>query len=154
MERFDPVEYLPLIERYQVTHSQLVPTMFSRMLKLPGGRALAYDLSSLEFAVHAAAPCPVQVKEQMIEWWGPIIHEYYGATEGLGFTACDSEEWLAHRARSGKVMLGDLHILDDEMQRAAPVGDARHDLVQDRQPSSSTTTTPRRRPSRRRPTAR
>jgi len=115
MERFDPVEYLQLIERYSVTHTQLVPTMFSRMLKLPEvdrGRA---DLSSLEFAVHAAAPCPVQVKEQMIEWWGPIIHEYYGATEGLGFTACNSEEWLAHRGSVGKVILGDLHILDDDM---------------------------------------
>ena len=116
MERFDPVEYLQLIERYSVTHTQLVPTMFSRMLKLPDEQRLAYDLSSLEFAVHAAAPCPVQVKEQMIEWWGPIIHEYYGATEGLGFTACDSEEWLAHKGTVGKVILGDLHILDDEMQ--------------------------------------
>ncbi len=115
MERFDPVEYLRLIERYQVTHSQLVPTMFSRMLKLPDEQRTAFDLSSLEVAVHAAAPCPVQVKERMIGWWGPIIHEYYGATEGLGFTACDSEEWLAHRGTVGKVMLGDLHILDDDM---------------------------------------
>jgi len=115
MERFDPVEYLRLIERYHVTHSQLVPTMFSRMLKLPDEQRTAFDLSSLEVAVHAAAPCPVQVKEQMIDWWGPIIHEYYGATEGLGFTACDSEEWLAHRGTVGKVMLGDLHVLDDEM---------------------------------------
>jgi long-chain acyl-CoA synthetase len=115
MERFDPVEYLRLIERYQVTHTQLVPTMFSRMLKLPEDERSGFDLSSLEIAVHAAAPCPVQVKEQMIAWWGPIIHEYYGATEGLGFTACDSEEWLAHRGTVGKVMLGDLHILDDDM---------------------------------------
>ncbi len=90
--------------------------MFSRMLKLPEEVRARYDLSSLEIAVHAAAPCPVQVKEQMIEWWGPIIHEYYGATEGLGFTACNSEEWLAHRGTVGRVLLGDLHILDDEMQ--------------------------------------
>ncbi len=116
MERFDPAAYLALIERYQVTHTQLVPTMFSRMLKLPDEERLGHDLSSLEIAVHAAAPCPVQVKEQMIEWWGPIIHEYYGATEGLGFTACDTEEWLAHKGSVGKVMLGELHILDDEMQ--------------------------------------
>ncbi len=116
MERFDAVEYLRLIERYQVTHTQLVPTMFSRMLKLPAEDRERADLSSLEYAVHAAAPCPVQVKEQMIEWWGPIIHEYYGATEGLGFTACDSEEWLAHPGTVGKVILGDIHILDDEMQ--------------------------------------
>ncbi|MCB0968183.1 MAG: AMP-binding protein [Ilumatobacter sp.] len=121
MERFDPVEYLRLVEQYQVTHTQLVPTMFSRMLKMPEADRTRFDLSSLEIAVHAAAPCPVQVKEQMIEWWGPIIHEYYGATEGLGFTACDSEEWLAHKGSVGKVMLGDLHILDDEMNEL-PMG--------------------------------
>jgi long-chain acyl-CoA synthetase len=116
MEHFDPEQYLALVERYKVTHSQLVPTMFSRMLKLPEEVRKRYDLSSLEVAIHAAAPCPVQVKEQMIEWWGPIIHEYYGATEGLGFTACDSAQWLAHRGTVGKVLLGDLHILDEEMK--------------------------------------
>ncbi len=115
MERFDPVEYLQLIEQYQVTHTQLVPTMFSRMLKLPVEERERFDRSSLEIAIHAAAPCPVKVKEEMIDWWGPIIHEYYGATEGLGFTACDSEEWLAHKGSVGKVILGDIHILDDEM---------------------------------------
>ncbi len=115
MERFDPIEYLRLVEAYQVTHSQLVPTMFSRMLKLPEVERERYDLSSLEVIVHAAAPCPVPVKEAMIDWWGPIIHEYYGATEGLGFTTCDSEEWLAHRGTVGKVILGDLHIVDDDM---------------------------------------
>jgi len=114
MEHFDPEQYLALVERYEVTHSQLVPTMFSRMLKLPDEVRRRYDLSSLEIAVHAAAPCPVQVKEQMIAWWGPIIHEYYGATEGLGFTACDSAEWLAHKGSVGRVLLGDLHILDEE----------------------------------------
>ncbi len=114
MERFDPERYLQLIEEYSVTHSQLVPTMFSRMLKLPEEVRTRYDLSSLEFAVHAAAPCPVPVKEQMIEWWGPIIHEYYGATEGLGFTACDTEEWLAHPGTVGRVILGNLHVLDDD----------------------------------------
>ncbi len=121
MERFDPEHYLSLIEKYKVTHSQLVPTMFSRMLKLPDEVRNRYDLSSLEIAIHAAAPCPVQVKEQMIDWWGPIIHEYYGATEGFGFTACNSAEWLAHRGTVGKVMLGDLHILDDEM-KPCPLG--------------------------------
>src|SRR3954466_7496705 len=95
MEQFDPEQYLKLIERYHVTHSQLVPTMFSRLLKLPEEARRRYDLSSLEIAIHAAAPCPALVKEQMIEWWGPIVHEYYGATEGLGFTACDSAQWLA-----------------------------------------------------------
>ena len=90
--------------------------MFSRMLKLPEEVRKRYDLSSLEIAVHAAAPCPARVKEDMIKWWGPIIHEYYGATEGLGFTACNSEEWLAHRGTVGKVLLGELHILDENMQ--------------------------------------
>lgn len=116
MENFDPEQYLALIEKYKITHSQLVPTMFSRMLKLPPEIRTAHDLSSLEIAIHAAAPCPVQVKEQMIDWWGPIIHEYYGATEGLGFTACNSEQWLAHKGSVGEVLLGDLHILDDNMQ--------------------------------------
>ncbi|MDP7403724.1 MAG: AMP-binding protein, partial [Gammaproteobacteria bacterium] len=116
MERFDPEAYLSLIEQYTATHSQLVPTMFSRMLKLPEAVRRSYDLSSLEIAVHAAAPCPVMVKQQMIEWWGPIIHEYYGATEGLGFSACNTEEWLAHPGTVGKIVLGELSVLDDEMQ--------------------------------------
>ena len=118
MEHFDPENYLALIEKYRVTHSQLVPTMFNRLLKLPAEVRQRYDLSSLEVAIHAAAPCPVQIKERMIEWWGPIVHEYYGATEGLGFTACDSAQWLAHRGTVGKVMLGALHILDENMQPA------------------------------------
>ena len=116
MERFDPEAYLSLIEQYTATHSQLVPTMFSRMLKLPEAVRRSYDLSSLEIAVHAAAPCPVMVKQQMIEWWGPIIHEYYGATEGLGFSACNTEEWLAHPGTVGRIVLGELSVLDDEMQ--------------------------------------
>ncbi len=116
MEKFDPLHYLGLVEKYRVSHSQLVPTMFSRMLKLPDADRRRFDLSSLEIAVHAAAPCPAQVKEEMIAWWGPIIHEYYGATEGLGFTACDSAQWQAHRGTVGKVLFGDLHILDEEMK--------------------------------------
>jgi long-chain acyl-CoA synthetase len=123
MEHFDPEQFLALVERYRVTHSQLVPTMFSRMLKLPEEVRRRYDLSSLEVAIHAAAPCPVPVKQQMIEWCGPIIQEYYGATEGLGFTACDSSEWLAHPGTVGKVALGELHILDEEM-RPLPAGEA------------------------------
>jgi long-chain acyl-CoA synthetase len=116
MERFDPEHYLQLVERYRPTHSQLVPTMFSRMLKLPDDVRRRYDLSSLEVVIHAAAPCPPQVKEQMIEWWGPIIYEYYGATEGLGFATCDSAQWLAHRGTVGKIVLGDLQVLDEEMK--------------------------------------
>jgi len=118
MENFDPEQYLALVEKHRITHSQLVPTMFSRLLKLPPELRRRYDLSSLQFVVHAAAPCPVPVKEQMIEWWGPIIHEYYGATEAMGFTACSSAEWLAHRGTVGKVLLGELHVLDEAMQPA------------------------------------
>ena len=121
MEGFDPERYLEWIQNWGVTHTQLVPTMFSRMLKLPADVRARYDLSSLEIAIHAAAPCPAAVKDDIIKWWGPIVHEYYGATEGLGFTACNSEEWLAHRGTVGRVLLGDLHILDENMQ-ACPVG--------------------------------
>jgi len=121
MEKFDPETYLALIPKYRVTHSQLVPTMFSRLLKLPEAARKKHDLSSLEIAIHAAAPCPVQVKEQMIAWWGPIIDEYYGATEGLGFTACNSKEWLGHKGTVGKVLLGKLHVLDEAMVEQ-PVG--------------------------------
>ena len=121
MEKFDPEFYLSLVGKWGITHTQLVPTMFSRMLKLPEEVKKRYDLSSLEIAIHAAAPCPALVKDDMIKWWGPIIHEYYGATEGLGFTACNSAEWLAHRGTVGKVLLGDLHILDENL-RECPVG--------------------------------
>jgi long-chain acyl-CoA synthetase len=120
MERFDAQEYLRLVEKYRVTHSQLVPTMFSRMLKLPGEVRLSSDVSSLEAVVHAAAPCPVPVKEQMIGWWGPIILEYYGATEAMGFIACDSQEWLAHKGTVGRVVSGELHVCDDDMNEVAP----------------------------------
>ena len=118
MENFDPERYLELVEKWGVTHSQLVPTMFSRMLKLPEAVRRRCDLSSLEIAVHAAAPCPAAVKDDMIKWWGPIIHEYYGATEGMGFTACDTPQWLSHRGTVGKLMLGELHVLDDQMNPA------------------------------------
>jgi long-chain acyl-CoA synthetase len=123
MEHFDPEHYLALVEKWRVSHSQLVPTMFSRILKLPEETRQRYDLSSLEIAIHAAAPCPSTVKDEMIKWWGPIIHEYYGATEGLGFTACNSTEWLAHKGTVGKVLLGDLHILDENL-KPCPVGTA------------------------------
>ena len=116
MEKFDPLRYLELVETHQVSHTQLVPTMFTRMLKMPESDRQRFDTSSLEIAVHAAAPCPATIKEQMIDWWGPIIHEYYGATEGLGFTACDTPQWQAHRGSVGKVLFGELHILDEAMQ--------------------------------------
>ncbi len=114
MERFDARQFLDLVERYRVTHSQMVPTMFSRLLKLPEEVRKAADVSSLESIVHAAAPCPVPVKQQMIEWWGPIILEYYAATEGNGFTFCTSKEWLAHPGTVGKALGAEILILDDD----------------------------------------
>ncbi len=119
MERFDAEQFLRLVERHRVTHSQVVPTMFSRILKLPEEVRAAYDMSSLETIIHAAAPCPVPVKEQMIEWWGPIIVEYYAATEGNGCTFCDSAEWMAHRGTVGRPVLGKPAILDDDGEECA-----------------------------------
>ena len=123
MERFDAEEALALIERHRVTHSQWVPTMFVRMLKLPEEVRRRHDLSSLRVAIHAAAPCPVPVKRAMIDWWGPVLYEYYAATEGNGYVACDSREWLAHAGTVGRALLGELRILDDE-GRLLPQGEA------------------------------
>jgi acyl-CoA synthetase (AMP-forming)/AMP-acid ligase II len=114
MERFDAEHALALIERYHVTCGQFVPTMFIRMLKLPDDVRTRYDVSSLRSVVHAAAPCPVDVKQQMIEWWGPIIFEYYSSTEGAGATFVTPEEWLAHPGTVGKPLAGALHVLDDD----------------------------------------
>jgi long-chain acyl-CoA synthetase len=116
MRRFDAAQALRLIERYRVTHSQWVPTMFVRMLKLPVAERTGFDLSSHRVAIHAAAPCPVAVKHEMIAWWGPIIHEYYGATERIGITQLDSREWLDHPGSVGRAVLGTLRICgeDDE----------------------------------------
>ncbi len=114
MERFDPVEALALIEKYGVTHAQFVPTMFVRMLKLPESQRTGYDVSSLKAVVHAAAPCPAEVKEAMIEWWGPIVSEYYSATEGIGATFITTPESLTHRGSVGRAMLGVVHILDED----------------------------------------
>jgi long-chain acyl-CoA synthetase len=114
MERFDAEEALAAIERHRVTHSQWVPTMFIRMLKLPDEVRGRYDTSSLQVAIHAAAPCPVGVKQQMIEWWGPVLHEYYAGTEGNGFVYCDSTAWLAHPGTVGSAIMGTIHIVDDD----------------------------------------
>jgi acyl-CoA synthetase (AMP-forming)/AMP-acid ligase II len=114
MEHFDPIEMLRLIERYKVTHLQVVPTMFVRLLKVPEDERKQFDLSSLQAVIHAAAPCPVPVKQQMIEWWGPVIYEYYAGTEGNGFVHCDAEQWLAHPGTVGRPILGALHICDED----------------------------------------
>jgi len=124
MEHYDSEAALSLIEKYSVTHSQWVPTMFVRMLKLPEDIRHKYDLSSHRIAVHAAAPCPVAVKEQMIDWWGPIIYEYYAGTEGNGSTAINSEEWLEHKGSVGRAAGGvTVHILSDDFSEL-PVGES------------------------------
>jgi long-chain acyl-CoA synthetase len=114
MEHFDAQQWLALVERYRVTNCQMVPVMFSRLLRLPEDVRTAYDTSSLACIVHAAAPCPGHVKQAMIDWLGPIITEYYAATEANGFTFCDSAQWLAHPGTVGRPILGELLILDDD----------------------------------------
>ena len=119
MEHFDAEQALELIERHRVTHAQFVPTMFVRMLKLPADVRDRYDTTSLQMAVHAAAPCPVDVKRHMIDWWGPVIHEYYAGTEGNGFVYCNSDDWLAHPGSVGKALVGEIHILDENGDEVA-----------------------------------
>lgn len=123
MERFDPVAVLEHIERYRVTHVQFVPTHLVRLLKLPEDVRARFDLSSLRVVVHAAAPCPPEVKRAAIEWLGPIVHEYYSGSEGAGFCAISSEEWLAHPGSVGKSLMGPVHICDPEGNEV-PVGES------------------------------
>jgi long-chain acyl-CoA synthetase len=113
MEKFDPEAALALIEQYKITCGQFVPTHFVRMLKLPEQVRARYDVSSMKSAVHAAAPCPVPVKAQMIAWWGPVIFEYYAGTEGNGFCWLNSDNWLAHKGSVGQAVLGELRICDE-----------------------------------------
>jgi acyl-CoA synthetase (AMP-forming)/AMP-acid ligase II len=120
MENFDALRALQLIERHRITHSQWVPTMFVRMLKLPEEDRARPDVSSLQVAIHAAAPCPIPIKEKMIEWWGPIIHEYYAGTEGNGFAMINSEDWLEHKGSVGRTANASVHILDDEDRELGP----------------------------------
>ena len=110
MEHFDAEDFLRLVQLHRVTHTQVVPTMFVRMLKLAAEVRSRYDLSSLRCAIHAAAPCPVPIKEQMIEWWGPLIWEYYGGTEGNGLTLVNSEQWQRHKGTVGRAVLGTVKI--------------------------------------------
>ncbi|HEV2369061.1 MAG TPA: AMP-binding protein [Acidimicrobiales bacterium] len=123
MEHFDPVEFLRLIEQHRVTHTQVVPTMFVRLLKMPEEERKAFDVSSLQVVIHAAAPCPIPVKREMIEWWGPVLYEYYAGTEGNGFTAIDSEDWLAHPGSVGRSIMGQIHIVDEDGSEL-PTGEA------------------------------
>jgi fatty-acyl-CoA synthase len=114
MEKFDPAFALGLIQTHRVTHSQWVPTMFVRLLALPDDQRRAFDLSSHRVAVHAAAPCPVDVKRRMIEWWGPILLEYYGSTEGIGMTIIDSADWLEHPGSVGPDARGAIRIIGED----------------------------------------
>jgi long-chain acyl-CoA synthetase len=121
MEKFEPEASLAAIEVHMITHSQWVPSMFVRLLKLPETARAGYDLSSLQVAIHAAAPCPLPVKEQMIAWWGPKIYEYYAGTEGNGFVSCTSAEWLAHRGTVGRAITGEIRIRSED-GRVLPPG--------------------------------
>ncbi len=113
MERFDAEDALRQIEAHRVTFGQFVPTMFVRMLKLPEEIRDRYDVSSVQVAVHAAAPCPVTVKRQMMDWWGPVLHEYYAGTEGNGFCYAGPQDWLEHPGTVGRPIVGTVHIVGD-----------------------------------------
>jgi long-chain acyl-CoA synthetase len=120
MPRFHPEELLAEIERRRITHLLMVPTMFVRLLKLPPEVRARYDLSSLRFVMHGAAPCPPHVKKAMIAWWGPIIWEHYGNTETGALTLCDSEQWLAHPGTVGRILPDcDLKVLDESGRETA-----------------------------------
>jgi long-chain acyl-CoA synthetase len=123
LEKFDAQGCLDAIQRHGVTHGQFVPVMFTRMLKLPEDVRNSYDLSSLQRIMHAAAPCPVEIKKQMIDWWGPIVDEYYASSEAIGSTLIFAEDWLAHPGSVGKPMMGALHILDEDGNEL-PAGEA------------------------------
>lgn len=124
MDKFDPEGFLQCIERHRVTHTQLVPTMFVRLLKLPPAIRDRYDLSSLRCALHAAAPCPIEVKEQMLAWWGPVIHEQYSGSEGNGSTTIGPHDWLQHKGSVGRPLMGQVRIVgkDGELLPAGEVG--------------------------------
>jgi len=121
MEHFDPEPCLALIQQHRVTHAQFVPTMFVRMLKLADEVRAAYDVSSLRSVVHAAAPCAPEVKRRMIEWWGPVVHEYYSGTEGMGMTWITADEALTHPGSVGRAIYGQVHVCGDHGEEL-PVG--------------------------------
>ena len=120
MERFNPEEALALIEKHRIDVGQFVPTHFVRMLKLPPEVRSKYDISSIRSAVHVAAPCPIPVKEQMLSWWGPVIHEYYAGSEGNGATYVSPQDWLTHRGTVGKAVFGELHIVGEDGEEVPP----------------------------------
>ncbi|MDT5311306.1 MAG: long-chain acyl-CoA synthetase [Mycobacterium sp.] len=123
LEKFTPEGALEAIQKHRITHGQFVPVMFTRMLKLTESVRTSYDVSSLERVMHAAAPCPVEIKKQMIEWWGPIVDEYYASSEAIGSTLITAEDWLTHPGSVGKSMMSALHILDEDGNEL-PAGEA------------------------------
>ncbi|MGV0810863.1 fatty-acid--CoA ligase FadD4 [Mycolicibacterium boenickei] len=123
LEKFDPEGCLDAIQKHKVTQGQFVPVMFTRMLKLPESVRNSYDMSSLRRVMHAAAPCPVEIKKQMIDWWGPIVDEYYASSEAIGATVIFAEDWLTHPGSVGKPMNGLVHILDED-GKELPAGEA------------------------------
>ena len=120
MEKFDPETCLALIEKHRADTAQFVPTHFVRMLKLPPDVRARYDVSSMRSAVHAAAPCPMQVKEEMLAWWGPVIYEYYAGTEGNGFTYIGPQDWLTHKGSVGRAVVGETRICGDDGEELPP----------------------------------
>ncbi|OCB42764.1 acyl-CoA synthetase [Mycobacterium vulneris] len=120
LEKFDAEGCLDAIQTHKVTQGQFVPVMFTRMLKLPESVRNSYDLSSLRRVMHAAAPCPVEIKKQMIDWWGPIVDEYYASSEAIGATVIFAEDWLTHPGSVGKPMNGLVHILDEDGNELPP----------------------------------
>ena len=120
MDRFDAERALTILETRGVTRSQWVPTMFRRMLALPEERRRAFSAPTHTAAWHAAAPCPMPLKQQMIDWWGPIINEYYAGSESVGLTLINTEEWLAHPGSVGRAVKGVLHIIDDDFNELPP----------------------------------
>jgi fatty-acyl-CoA synthase len=120
LEKFDAEGALDAVQKHRVTHGQFVPVMFTRMLKLPEAVRSSYDVSSLERVMHAAAPCPVEIKKQMIDWWGPIVDEYYASSEAIGSTLITAEDWLTHPGSVGKSMMTPLHILDEDGNELPP----------------------------------
>ncbi|HEY0105952.1 MAG TPA: acyl-CoA synthetase [Rhizomicrobium sp.] len=120
MEHFEAEAALAAIETYRATASQWVPTMFIRMLKMPDSQRLKYDVSSMKSAIHAAAPIPIEVKRKMIDWWGPVLHEYYAGTEGNGMCYVGSADWLAHPGTVGKALLAPVHICDEAGNELPP----------------------------------
>ncbi len=121
MDHFDPEDFLVQVEKHRINTTQMVPTMFVRLLKLEESTRTKYDPSSIKYAIHAAAPCPIPIKQAMIDWWGPVIYEYYAGTEGNGFVACSSKEWLTHKGSVGRALHGEIKILNEEYEEV-PVG--------------------------------